>query len=648
MSNPTQLKTEPEHQYQAGSSGSGAQPRVLAPIIVSALLSAAWIYLAFFKPLPRVEGLLFTSLAALWCGGLFTAVTASGRYWSPQPASLGPLRTDLARCSFASVVFLIFIPEYVARVPPTALRSSLLLASVAILWLTLCICNIQRARGKRLQAKTAHAFGLTAIAVLFTAVTALAIRKYWAFSYVGQDLAYFGQLMHTTLHGHLFWGNLLQDLLYSRPVTTDFAGHNSPIMFLLLPFYAVAPSPVTLIVVRNVVLFSCAIPIFFIARSRMSTTTAYLWVFAFLLTPAILYQSVFDFYPLTLVALPLLFAIYFFLEDRFIAFTIAIILTLLVREDLVFVVFGLGLLAIVRRRLIKWALLPIVAATLWAILSFLVVLPKGLHGASFVTDTCFAHLGKSPSSMLHNILHDPRGTVLIHANIVYLKTLLSPTAIIESVVNPISSLSLPYLGINLLAGGGRCITTVIYAQYSVIPATLLFVSALLTVISRQRSSRVATAARLGTRSDNAAPLLLIALSFCSLVFVTGAQQVDDLREHPWNPEARKVLALIPADASVAAPRYMLPHLANRDCLYQTHRLLEYHTAHYEYLIVDRDWEHINAAEQYAAEYKAVISDASTNPALQTIYSSPQFLVYKDPSTHGISCWPDAGIHRGQP
>lgn len=648
MSNPTQLETESKHLHEAGSSGSGAQPRVLAPIIVSALTAAAWAYLAYFKPLPRTEGLLFTSLAALWCGGIFMAVTASARYWSPQAASLAPLRTDLASCSLASVVFLIFIPEYVARVPPSALRSGLLLASVAILWLTLCICNIQRARGVRLKAKAAHAFGITAIAVLFTLVTALAIRKYWTFSYVGQDLAYFGQLMHTTLHGHLFWGNLLQDLLYSRPVTTDFAGHNSPIMFLLLPFYAVAPSPITLIIVRNIALFSCAIPVFLIARSRMSTATAYLWVFAFLLTPAILYQSVFDFYPLTLVALPLIFAIYFFLEDRFTAFTIAIILTLLVREDLVFVVFGLGLLAIVRRRPIKWALLPVVAATLWALLSFLIVLPKSLHGASFVTDTCFAHLGTSPSSILHSILHNPRSTILIHANIVYLKTLLSPTAMIESFVNPISSLSLPYLAINLLAGGGRCITTVIYAQYSIIPATLLFVSALIAVISRQRSSRAAMMARLGTRSDSTAPLLLIALSFCSLVFVTGAQQVDDLREHPWNSEARKVLALIPADASVAAPRYMLPHLVNRDCLYQTHRLLEYHTAHYEYLIVDKDWEHINAAEQYAAEYKAVISDASTNPALQTIYSSSQFLVYKDPSMQGISCWPDAGMNRRQP
>ena len=648
MSSPTQLETESKHLYEAGSSGSGAQPRMLAPIVVSALVSAAWIYLAFFKPLPRIEGLLFTSLVALWCGGLFAGVTASARYWSPQSAALGPLRTDLARCSLASVVFVIFIPEYVARVPPSDLRSGLLLAFVALLWLILCICNIQRARGELLRSKAAHAFGLTAIAVLFTAVTAMAIRKYWAFSYVGQDLAYFAQLMHTTLHGHLFWGNLLQDLLYSHPVTTDFAGHNSPIMFLLLPFYAVAPSPVTLIVVRNIALFSCAIPIFLIAHRRMSTVTAYFWVFAFLLTPAILYQSVFDFYPLTLVALPLIFAIYFFLEDRFMAFTIAIIFTLLVREDLVFVVFGLGLLAIVRRRPIKWALLPIVAATLWAILSFLVVLPKGLQGANFVTDTCFAHLGKSPSSMLHNILHHPRSTILIHANIVYLKTLLSPTAIIESVVNPISSLSLPYLAINLLAGGGRCITTVIYAQYSVIPATLLFASTLIAVTSRQRSSWVATAARLGTRSDSAAPLLLIALCVCSLVFVTGAQQVDDLREHPWNPETRKVLAIIPADASVAAPRYMLPHLANRDCLYQTHRLLEYHTAHYEYLIVDRNWEHINAAEQYAAEYKDVISDASTNPALQAIYSSPQFLVYKDPSMHGISCWPHASIGRGQP
>src|SRR5580698_10648763 len=107
MSNPTQLETESKHLHEAGSSGSGAQPRVLPPIIVSALTAAAWAYLAYFKPLPRIEGLLFTSFAALWCGGIFMAVTASARYWSPQAASLAPLRTDLASCSLASVVFLI-------------------------------------------------------------------------------------------------------------------------------------------------------------------------------------------------------------------------------------------------------------------------------------------------------------------------------------------------------------------------------------------------------------------------------------------------------------------------------------------------------------------------------------------------------------
>ena len=632
---PDVLSVQPAAPPRSRAAGWTAPVRhVISPIVLSALTAGVWTGLAFFHALGHARSILVGMAAALGYAVCFAAATASSRHWVSDPDSAAWLQQQLARCSFASVVLALFFPEYLARLSPPLLRSCLLLAIAALLWFALCGASILRARGFALRQVVAHRIAAVSLVLLFLATTALAIRKYLVFAYVGQDLAYFGQIMHTTLHGHLFWGSLLQDLIYSRPVSTDFAGHNSPVMFFFVPFYALFPSPITLLVLRNLVLIACAVPVFLLARRRVSPATAWLWAAAFLLAPAILYQSVFDFYPLTFVALPLLFTLYFYLQRRYTAFCACLGMSLLVREDLVFFVFGLGLLALLHRRSARWIFVPLAAATAWAVLSFLVVLPAALHGATYVTDTCFSHLGHAPSAMIRNVVFHPRENILVHGNIVYLKTLLTPTALVLSFASPVSLLALPYVAINLLAGAGRCITTVIFAQYSVIPAALLFAGSLLSLTGRGRFARFGS---LGLRIQSAAPLLLIALGCASLVFVTDKAQLDDFREPAWGREAHQVLRIIPPGASVAAPRYMLPHLANRDCLYQTHRLLQYHSAVYEYLIIDTDWTHINAASDYRIQYEEVERQAASDPGLQLIYSSPRYRVYRNPALHGRSC-----------
>lgn len=636
-------KAPPERPARLGAGALHPQAwGLLMPTLAGALTGGVWIGLAF---VPHQRRGLLLAAVLLASSGLalgFTGVAASARWWTRDASAVAMLRRQLARCSLATLVLAGFFPEYLARLQPALLRSVLLLAIVAVLWATLCICTVRAEQGRALPEPAMHRGAFAALCLLFLMTTAVAIRKYEVFGYVGQDLAYFGQILHTTLHGHLFWGNLLQDLIYSRPVTTDFAGHNSPIMFLLLPFYAVFRSPVTLLVVRNLVLFGCALPVFLLARRSVSSSAAWLWVGAFLLTPAILSQSTFDFYPLSLVALPLLFALHFYLEERYLAFVVALAATLLVREDLVFFAFGLGLLALLHRRSPKWSLVSLAAAIVWGIVSFKVVLPFALHGATFVTDACFAHLGHGPAEMARNLALHPGRNILVRDNVVYVKTLLTAPGLVLPWGSPVSLLSLPYIAINLLAGAGPCITTVIAAQYSVIPATLLFAGTLLTVTGRPWGRRfLASVAHLGLPNESVAPLLLIALSCGSLVFVTGRPEFDSVREQTWGPEARHVLTLIPPEASVAAPRYLLPHLANRDCLYQTHRLPQYHDAHYEYLIVDTSWSHINAAATYRNQYEQVARSAAKDPALETVYSSPQYRVYRDARQHGATCDPGA-------
>lgn len=604
------------------------------PIALGSSAIAVWSWLAFFRPLGP-QGIIWAAITGALAFACFSVTSLLVAMLDGSGSRT--LRRELAKCSMAFALLFLFLPEYTARVRPPVLRSSLLLVTLTTLWLALYHFCRREAEGIRDWAERKTYWPLATLAILSITLTGLAIRKFYVFGYVGQDLAYFAQIMHTTLQGHLFWGSLLQDLLYSYPVTTDFAGHNSPIMFLFLPFYGLFPSPVTLLVLRNAAMLACCYPVYKIARTYCSESTSRLWSLVFFLVPTIFYQSTFDFYPLSFVALPLLFAVYFFQQSRFLPFCVALAFTLAVREDLAIFALALSIVALIQRRSIRWIGVPFVAGLAWAYISYVIVLPYALHGSSFVTDACFSHLGATPTQMLAHVCSSPQSTLLTRGNIVYLKELLTPTALVLSFGNALVLASLPFVGINLAAGAGKCITTVIYAQYSVIPAVLLFASALLA--GARTRGLLKGISRLWIRSNAVAPAICLALCVASLVFVTGEDQASELRSKPWTQEARQVAQLIPTGASVAAPRYLLPSLANRDCLYQTHRLSQYHHPVYEYLILDTDWSHINASQEYRTAYAALLENAPKDPTFRVLYKSSQFTVLQNPAAHGQSCFP---------
>jgi len=114
----------------------------------------------------------------------------------------------------------------------------------------------------------------------------------------------------------------------------------------------------------------------------------------------------------------------------------------------------------------------------------------------------------------------------------------------------------------------------------------------------------------------------------STTFVTGQQQFDDLRGHPWNQEAAQVAAMLPSDASVAVPRYLLPSVANRTSLYQSLRLLEYHHPDAAYIVIDKDWQRMAATEQWRENYDTLRHLLEKSAQYRPIYDSPNYVIYK--------------------
>jgi uncharacterized membrane protein len=528
----------------------------------------------------------------------------------------------------AFLLLVVFLPECLLGKPPLLAKSlTLLVFSLllfAVYFLTAVRCASPPSRTLRLPVRPRMA--LLGFGIIYFALSSyVAIAKLHGFSYVGQDIAYFTQCLYTTLHGHLFYSNMYHDLLYSKPVSSDFAGHNQLILALFLPFYVLHRSASTLLIVRNLAIVLCAWPVYLISRRTMSSWLSVLTAIAFLLVPAVLYQNTYDFAPLSLAAFPLLFALYYFLEGRFRPFVIALVLTQLVREDLVFAVFGLGLLALSQKRSARWVIVPCGLSVLWALLSWKIVFPHFLQGSTSAVSSCFAYMGTSPSQMMRFVVSHP-ATFFSRGNLLYLKQLVDPLGGVLFLPGTAWLLSLPYVAINLLAEGGGCHTAMIYRHYALIPAVLLFASYLFSLEWTAAFFRKRNKAPEQLQGAIVSFVLFAALG--GILFVTGRTQLDELRDLPWHEEARRVESIIPSGASVAMPRYMLPSAANRSELYQSLRLLEYLNLDAQYIVIDKDWSRMAASYRYQSNYYLLWNLLKINSQYNAIYDSPNYVIYK--------------------
>jgi uncharacterized membrane protein len=613
----------------------------MAQVAGISLLVSVWLWAAMLRNggSPR-----YLQLAVVL--GCFMAVAASGRLLAritqTQFGLSSAASAEAVAFSFGAFCLLaVFLPEYMLGSRPPLARSLVLLLlaillAVAYLGISL---RCRLAIFNRLRWNAATALAVFA-GLYFLATSYLSVKKLHVFGYVGQDIAYFTQCLYTTLHGHLFYSNMYHDLLYGKPVTSDFAGHNQMVLGLFLPFYAVHQSAATLLVVRNAFIVLCAWPGYLLCRRVLSPALSALATIGFLLIPAVAYQNFYDFAPLSLAGFPLLFAIYFFLEDRFRPFLLTALLTLMVREDLVFAVFGLGLLALWQRRGFRWIGVPCAMALGWAFLSWKIIFPWFLHGATSAVASCFSYLGDTPGAMLRGMLAHPR-MLLSRGNLIYMKQLSDSFGGVLFMGSPAWLLATPYVGINVLGQGGGCNTAMVYRHYSLIPAVLLFFAFLLTV--QRLGERWRERGKDPYPTQAAMVLFLLASGICSLVFVTGHQQAEDMDQHAWHEEARAVAALVPPDASVAAPRYLLPELANRDKLYQSLRLLEYHNPDAEFVVLDKDWERMSATGQWRDSYLALGRLLARSPAYRTVYDSPGYVVYRRCSGCTVDLKAAAGV-----
>jgi len=177
----------------------------------------------------------------------------------------------------------------------------------------------------------------------------LCFKKYDAFAYNGYDMSIFNQTFYNTLHGRWF-DNTINFNNY-------LADHFSPILLLLLPIYAIYPSAKILLVMSTLVLALSSWPLFKITLYKTKTPALALLVgVLWLLNPFVHIANLTEFHLMYFAPLPIFFAAYYFIQKKFWPYALWFALSLLVREDMPFILFGFFLIDGLEKRSIKWLL----------------------------------------------------------------------------------------------------------------------------------------------------------------------------------------------------------------------------------------------------------------------------------------------------
>ena len=414
-----------------------------------------------------------------------------------------------------------------------------------------------------------------AFAALYAAVFGtLCTVRYAGFGYSDFDLAIFDQAMWNTLHGRFMDSSIRHVML--------FGDHFAPILLLLLPVYAIFPSPLTLLWAQALVMAAGAIPLYVLGRREVGAAWGLLLAALYLLYPALGYANLFEFHTETIATFLLLGMFAAARLERFVPFIAFLLLALLCKEDVSLGVAAFGIVEALGRAwrartlkapgVVRWGLVPAAAGAAWFVLATQVWIPH-FSGGGYAYAGLYAHLGGSLGEIARSFVTRPlqvleaalssapggpdKGAYLVH--------LMAPVGFLPLFSPATLGAALPPLLQNLLANYAPPQT--IHFQYTSTLTPVVFLSS---VLGLRRL--------LGLRILARRPIVLCA-SIAGAALAANLWLGPHARLATWfrdaAPDSRDglksaLVARIPPDAAVTATFEFLPHLSARRRLESFH------------------------------------------------------------------------------
>jgi uncharacterized membrane protein len=439
-----------------------------------------------------------------------------------------------------------------------------------------------------------------------------ALVRYQSYHADAFDLGNLDQAVWNTLHGHpLRFTNRGLDW-YGPP--TRLGVHVEPILFLIAPLYLIHEGPETLLILQTVALALGGIPLLLLGLHRLPelplVTAAF--VGAYLLTPEILGEALYDFHGVALATPLLLLALWALDAKRYGWFVCAGLLAAFCKEEVALSLVPAGLFIAFWQGRLRLGLAVSLLSIIWVAVCFLVILPHYDIQTAGANNFWYRYgwLGNTPNSALHHVLTQPwmllsplqdparrkylvellrsGGGLGIFAPVFWLSTIpdifinvLSTHEEQYSGFFQYNAVILPYLMASAISGAGTFYHVRRRVEFKA-PASVLLKDGVYRTSQLTGARRILLAVSL--RWDTVlghipipsrciGPLVIVWLIVCVWWNISATSKlmrpfwIAGSYATPERAQIDTLLASVPPNASVAATDTLNPHLSDRYTLY---------------------------------------------------------------------------------
>ena len=402
----------------------------------------------------------------------------------------------------------------------------------------------------------------SAIAAYAAGFSALSVLRHRALQTGRFDLGNMVQAVWSTAHGHPLQITGLRGDEISR-----LAAHFDPILAAFAPLWLVWPSPDMLLVAQAVAIALGALPVYWLAGKHLDSERAGIgFALAYLLYPPTQWLTLNEFHPVALACPLLLFAVWFLDEGRFVPFAIFGLLATTTKEEIGFVVAGLGLWwAFARGRRLEGAVVLAAGAAI-ALVAIEVVIPHFNRAGASSFFARYSEVGGSPGGIVHTAVTKPWKlvtTAVTGRGLGYLARLFLPLGLLALLAPILLLAAVPELAINLLSAATTQTSIRFHYTAGLIP---ILVAATVLGAAHVVRSRPQWTGPLATAVLALAIVSNYALGAIPLWrYLPGGQQAQahaaDVTQH--DRVALRALHLIPKSAVVSATNTLGAHLSAR-------------------------------------------------------------------------------------